>query len=39
MKSDQVAAILDKHLGDHPGEWHKPLSLSAVAALQASCER
>lgn len=38
MKADQVAAILDKYLGDHPAEWHKPMSLSAVAALQASCK-
>ena len=39
MKYDQIAAIFDKYLADHPAEWHKPMSLSAMAALKLTCKR
>lgn len=39
MNADQIAAILNKYLTDHPTEWHKPMSLTAMSALKIACKR
>ena len=39
MKSNQVAAIIEKHLRENPGDWHHPLNITSYQALFASCER
>lgn len=39
MKADQIAAIFAKYIEDHPEEWHKPMSLSAHAALRTTCKQ
>lgn len=37
MNTKQFAAIVTKYVKDHPGNWHYPLPIEAVEALNASC--
>jgi hypothetical protein len=37
MDNKQIAAIVLKHVKDHPEHWHWPLSVEAYNALSAAC--
>jgi hypothetical protein len=37
MTDDQVAAIIAKHLRDHPERWHHGLHLQSWQAMKGAC--
>lgn len=39
MNSDQLIAIFEKYLAEHPADWNKGMNLSAFNALGEACPR
>lgn len=39
MTSPQVMAILDKHLREHPEEWHQSAHVALFRAMKAACPK
>jgi len=39
MDDEQVAAVIDKFLKDHPERWHQTVHASVYAALLSACPR
>ncbi len=37
MKSNQVMAILDKYLRDHPEEWHHDMGMMFLRTISQTC--
>lgn len=37
MSDTQISAIIEKHLRDHPEEWHSQLNVAAFNALNTAC--
>jgi hypothetical protein len=37
MSDEQVAAIIEKHLKEHPESWHERLNIQSYDALAAVC--
>ncbi len=37
MSIDQIKAIVDKYLKDHPEEWHQPMNVITLLAIGKAC--
>jgi len=37
MKTEQVAAIVEKYVASNPAEWHRAMAPQVIAALKQSC--
>jgi hypothetical protein len=39
MSIDQIKAIVDKFLKDHPEDWHEPMNLTVLIAIGEACPK
>jgi hypothetical protein len=39
MSLEQIKAIVDKYLKDHPEDWHKPMNYIALVAIGEACPK